>query len=162
MLVSAMTMVMANWVIKLLSPSSATLRADLCRQAEGGAFSRTRLKPGQIEHRYHKGGDLSDDGGNGCAPHPHLEDEDEHRVENDVDDRAHDHGEHGIFGTAVGPDHRVDGAEIIMNGSPMPMIKPYSSAKGRRTSVAPNRVRMGSIKIKKHRSQHNADARSPG
>ena len=40
-------------------------------------------------------------------------------------------------------------AEIIMNGSPAPMIKPYSSAKGRSTSVAPNSVRMGSIQIRK-------------
>ena len=33
-------------------------------------------------------------------------------------------------------------AEIIINGRPIPRIEPYSKAKGRNTSVAPNRVKI--------------------
>ena len=36
-------------------------------------------------------------------------------------------------------------AEIIIKGRPRPMIKPYSRARDRSRSVAPNRVRMGSM-----------------
>ena len=36
-------------------------------------------------------------------------------------------------------------AEIIMNGKPIPIMMPYSKAKGRNVSVDPNSVKIGSI-----------------
>ena len=39
-----------------------------------------------------------------------MKDENQNRVKDGVDHGAQGHREHGIFGAAVGPDHRVDGA----------------------------------------------------
>ena len=50
---------------------------------------------------------LTDDRGNGCAHHAPLEDKDENRVQDDVDDGACQCGDHGELGIAIGADDRV-------------------------------------------------------
>lgn len=78
--------------------------------SEGGFIQADRFKPGQIGNGYHKRGNLTNDCGNGGTLDPHLKGKDKHGVKDHIENGSDDHGEHGILGTAVRPDHGVDGA----------------------------------------------------
>ena len=79
-------------------------------QAEGGFIQADRFKPGHVGNGYHERSNLADDCGNGGTLDSHLKGKDKHGVQNHVENGSDDHGEHGILGTAVRPDHRVNGA----------------------------------------------------
>ena len=72
----------------------------------------------EIEDGDEAGNHLTDDGGYGCAPHPHVKYEDGDRVQNQVQHGTDYGGKHGISGGAVGPDRRIHaGGENIEGDS---------------------------------------------
>lgn len=52
---------------------------------------------------------MANDRGDSRTLYPHVKCKDKHRIENYVAHRADNHGNHSVFGTAVGADHGVDG-----------------------------------------------------
>lgn len=76
--------------------------------AQIGFADAHRIHMAQITQEHAAGGRLSDCGGDTGAHHAHLQRENENRVENEIDDRAHDHALHRVLGGAVGAD---DGGE---------------------------------------------------
>ena len=66
-----------------------------------------RLRAEEVPQGNRKGGCLSDHGCNSRARHSPLATVNKHGVENNIDDCAREHGNHGYRRTAVGADHGV-------------------------------------------------------
>ena len=110
-----------------------------------------------VEHRYHKGRYLTDDGCNRCSLDPHLKDKDKNRVEDYVDDGANDHRKHGIFWTSVGADHRVDGCRNHHERQSGTDDKAVFQRKGTQHIGRTEQRQDGVDPNKKDHSQQNAD-----
>ena len=67
---------------------------------------RVHLQHGELAHQHpqapQSAGQLADDGGPGRACHTHVEEEDEHDVQHDVEQRRDDDGQHGGAAVAQG------------------------------------------------------------
>ena len=83
--------------------------ADLPLQGEVPAAGADDLHMKQIPHRKGRRYHLANHRGHRRAHHAPLAAEDENRVQDDVQHRPGQGGDHGEAGAAVGPDHRVHG-----------------------------------------------------
>ena len=90
--------------------------ADLPLQGEVPAAGADDLHMKQIPHRKGRRCHLANHRGHRRAHHAPLAAEDENRVQDDVQHRPGQGGDHGEAGAAVGPDHRVHGLAEHIEG----------------------------------------------
>lgn len=101
-------MVIAMWMMKLLTPRLRTLRQTrLCRRS-AERVEVEGLEAGEIEDGDEKGDNLTQNGRDCRTAHTHIKDKDEDGVKDGVDDGTEQHGDHGEFRTAVRTNHSVE------------------------------------------------------
>lgn len=73
----------------------------------GGLKPQSAFVPGEVQQHPAAGDGHGDHRGHRRPGHPHVEDEDEQRVQQGIGHRPDQHGVHGDLGVALGPDHVV-------------------------------------------------------